>query len=67
MTTISEFIKELEKIKNEHGDLPVKVWDYDQCYEEYCLSEADYPRYYKPDEDDKIRFSGEEECVIVGE
>lgn len=61
MTKISDFIRELEKIKDEHGDLPVKVWDYDQCHEEYCLSEADYPEYYKSDD------KGKEECVIVGE
>lgn len=61
MTKISEFIKELEKIKNEHGDLPVKVWNWDDCYEEYYLSEADYPEYYKSND------KGEEECVIIGE
>lgn len=67
MTTISEYIKELERIKEEHGDLPVKIWDYDEFYEEYYYGEADYPRHYKPDEDDKIRLSGEEECVVVGD
>lgn len=59
MTKISEFIKELEKIKEEHGDLPVKTWEYDSLYEEYYLDDADYPEYHKPDED--------EECVIIGE
>lgn len=67
MIKISEYIKELERIKEEHGDLPVKSWEYDSLYEEYYFDEVGYPRYYKPDEDDKIRLSGEEECVIVGE
>lgn len=55
---ISEFIEELEKIKEEHGDLPVKAWEYDEHYGDYYLDEIDYPEYYNYDE---------EECVVVGE
>ena len=54
---ISEFIEYLEKIKEEHGDLQVKTWGYDSLYEEYCLEEVDYPKYYNYDE----------ECVVIGE
>ena len=56
---ISEFIEELEKIKEEHGDLPVKTWEYDSLYEEYYLDEeANYPEYYS---------SSDEECVVIGQ
>jgi hypothetical protein len=55
---ISEFIEELEKIKEEHGDLQVKTWEYDSLYEEYYLDEANYPEYYS---------SSDEECVVVGQ
>lgn len=55
---ISEMIEELEKIKEEHGDLPVKTWEYDSLCEEYYLDDADYPGYYKEEN---------EECVIIGE
>lgn len=54
---ISEFIEELEKIKEEHGDLPVKTWEYDDYYEDYYLDEIDYPEYHEPDE----------ECVVIGQ
>lgn len=49
---ISELIEELEKIKEEHGDLPVKTWKYDE------YDDVDFPEYHKPDED--------EECVVIG-
>lgn len=55
---ISELIEYLEKIKETHGDLPVKTWEYDDCILEYYLGEAEYPKYYNYDE---------EECVIIGE
>ena len=55
---ISELIEYLEKIKEEHGDLPVKAWEYDEHDEEYYLDEIEYPKYYNYDE---------EECVIIGE
>ena len=55
---ISEFIEELEKIKEEHGDLPVKTWEYDSLYEEYYLDEANYPEYYS---------SSDDECVVIGQ
>lgn len=55
---ISEMIEELEKIKEEHGDLQVKTWEYDSLCEEYYLDDADYPKYYKEEN---------EECVIIGE
>ena len=51
-------IEELEKIKEEHGDLQVKTWEYDSLCEEYYLDDADYPKYYKEEN---------EECVIIGE
>lgn len=51
---ISEFIEELEKIKEEHGDLPVKTWEYDGYY---YLDDVDFPEYHEPDE----------ECVVVGQ
>lgn len=54
---ISEFIEELEKIKEEHGDLPVKTLEYDSLYEECYVDEANYPEYYKEDE----------ECVVIGQ
>ena len=54
---ISEFIEELEKIKEKHGNLQVKTWKYDDCILEYYLEEAEYPKYY----------NYEEECVIIGE
>ena len=57
--TISEMIKELEKIKKEHGDLPVKTWEYDEYDGYYYLSDVDFPEYHKPDED--------EECVVIGD
>lgn len=55
---ISEFIEELEKIKEEHGDLLVKTWEYDSLYEEYYVDEANYPEYYS---------SSDEECVVIGQ
>lgn len=55
---ISEFIKELEKIKKEHGDLPVKAWEYDEYDGYYYSGDVDLPEYHKPAED--------EECVIIG-
>jgi hypothetical protein len=55
---ISEFIEEHEKIKEEHGDLQVKTWEYDSLYEEYYLDDADYPEYYS---------SSDEECVVIGQ
>lgn len=55
---ISELIEYLEKIKEKHGDLQVKTWEYDDCILEYYLEEAEYPKYYNYDE---------EECVIIGE
>ena len=65
---ISELIKELEKIKAEHGDLPVKFAGYDELVEEFYLGDPTFPEYYKPSEADKIKFSGEkEECVVIGE
>ena len=56
--TISEMIEELEKIKEEHGDLPVKTWEYDEYSDRYYHVDADYPGYCK-DED--------EECVVIGQ
>lgn len=64
MTKISDFIRELEKIKDEHGDLPVVVRRYDEHAELYYLGEADYPQYHKHE---SIYHDGEEECVIVGD
>lgn len=55
---ISEMIEELEKIKEEHGDLQVKTWEYDSLCEEYYLDDVDYPGYYKDEH---------EECVVVGQ
>jgi hypothetical protein len=55
---ISELIEFLEKIKEEHGDLQVKTWEYDSLYEEYYLDDADYPEYYS---------SSDEECVVIGQ
>lgn len=55
--TISEFIEELEKIKKEHGDLPVKIWNHAEYSEQYYLDDADL-EYYNDDE---------EECVVIGE
>lgn len=54
--TISEMIEELEKIKEEHGDLPVKTWEYDEydgCH--YLDDDVDFPEYHK-----------DEECVVIG-
>ena len=51
-------IEELEKIKEEHGDLPVKTWEYDEYSDRYYHVDADYPGYCK-DED--------EECVVIGQ
>lgn len=65
--TITELIKELEKIKEEHGDLPVKIQCYDSFNEEFFLSDLSHPEYYTPDEEDRITFHGAEECVLVGE
>lgn len=62
--TISEFIKELEKIKAEHGDLPVVVKRYDGYAELYYLGEADYPEYHNCK---SIYHKHEKECVIVGD
>lgn len=57
--TISEMIEKLEKIKAEHGDLPVKTWEYDEYDGYYYLNDdVDFPEYHKPDED--------EECVVIG-
>ncbi len=53
--TISEFIKELEKIKAEHGDLEIGIVDIDTfnvnfavgvCKSVYC---KDYPEKFEPD------------------
>ena len=53
--TITEFIKELEKIKAEYGDLEVGVVDVDTsdvnfavgvCKSVYC---KDYPEKFEPD------------------
>lgn len=52
-------IEALEKIKEEHGDLPVKAWEYDEYDGNYYLGDVDFPEYRKPDE--------YEECVIIGE
>ena len=57
--TISELIKELEKIKAEHGDLPVKTWCHGEYSEQYYLDDIDFPEYHEPDED--------AECVVIGE
>lgn len=66
--TISELIEQLEKIKKEHGDLPVKTWNYDEFSEQYYYGDVDYPEYHKPDEDDRRSFHyDEEECVVIGE
>lgn len=54
--TISEMIEELEKIKEEHGDLPVKAWDHDENGYFYP-GDVDFPEYREPDE--------YEECVII--
>ena len=52
---ITEFIKELEKIKAEHGDLEVGIVDIDTsdvnfavgvCKSVYC---KDYPEKFEPD------------------
>lgn len=51
-------IEELEKIKEKHGDLQVKTWEYDELYLEYYLDEANYPEYYS---------SSDEECVVIGQ
>lgn len=56
---ISEMIEELTKIKEEHGDLPVKTWEYDEHDGYYYLGDVDFPEYHKPDED--------EECVVIGQ
>lgn len=56
---ISELIEELEKIKEEHGDLPVKAWEYDEYDGDYYLNDVDYPEYNN--------YSEDEECVIIGE
>lgn len=55
--TISELIEYLEKIKEKHGDLQVKTWEYDRRILEFYLDEAEYPKYYNFDE----------ECVIIGD
>ena len=65
--TITELIKELEKIKAEHGDLPIKIQYYDSFSEEYFLDDLGHPEYYNPEEEDRITFHGAEECVLVGE
>ena len=57
--TISEFIEELGKIKEEHGDLPVKAWEYDEYDGNYYLDDVDFPEYHKPDE--------YEEYVVIGQ
>lgn len=55
---ISEMIEELEKIKEEHGDLPVKTWEYDEYDGNYYLDDVDFPEYH-PDE--------YEEYVVIGQ
>ena len=55
--TISEMIEALEKIKEKHGDLQVKTWEYDELYEDYYVDEVEYPKYYKEEN---------EEYVVVG-
>lgn len=64
--TISEMIEKLEKIKEKHGDLPIKTWYHEEYSEQYYLDDAELPEYYKPDEDD-MRLRGAEECVIVSD
>lgn len=63
MTKISEFIKELEKIMEEHGDLPVKIETYNDHYMEYELTESDYPFYISKED---AKGYKDEECVIIG-
>ena len=53
--TISEFIKRLEKIKAEHGDLEVGITDVDTCNVNFAVGVCksvyykDYPEKYEPD------------------
>lgn len=55
--TISEMIEALEKIKEEHGDLPVKAWEYDEYDGYYYQGDVDFPEY----------SNGDEECVVIGQ
>lgn len=63
ITKLSEYIKELEKIKEEHGDLPVKIETYNEHYMEYELTESDYPLYVNKE---LAKLYEDEECVVVG-